>query len=57
MLPLASASGVAVISVVVVLSTLFLWWLLRTEAPEATADDEAEERAAREDWPSRPAGG
>jgi hypothetical protein len=41
MLPLASASGPAIIGVVVVGSGLFLWWLLRQDA-----SDEQRERAA-----------
>jgi hypothetical protein len=40
-LPLASASGPAIIGVVVVGSGLFLWWLLRQDA-----NDEQSERAA-----------
>ncbi len=38
MLPLASASGPAIIAIAVISSTLLLWWLLRAE----TRDEEAE---------------
>jgi hypothetical protein len=45
MLPLASASGVAIIGGATSASVLFLWWLLRAEAHdeerEAAADGEA----------------
>jgi hypothetical protein len=43
MLPLASASGFAVISVVVVAAGLFLWWLLRMEAEEQAGEDSGTE--------------
>jgi hypothetical protein len=48
MLPLASASGVAIISVVVVSAALFLGWLLRADAREEAADEEAEKQARRD---------
>jgi len=38
MLPLASASGPAIIGVVVVGSGLFLWWLLRQDANDEPPD-------------------
>jgi hypothetical protein len=44
MFPLASASGPAIIGIVVVGSGLFLWWLLRQDA-----NDEQSERAAEDD--------
>jgi len=37
-LPLASASGPAIIGVVVVGSGLFLWWLLRQDANDEQSD-------------------
>ncbi|MGD1056247.1 MAG: hypothetical protein ABR992_02420 [Solirubrobacteraceae bacterium] len=39
MLPLASASGPAIIGVVVVAAGLFLAWLLRTETGSDAPDD------------------
>ena len=41
MLPLASASGPAIIAIAVISATLLLWWLLRAEArDEETAEGE-----------------
>ncbi len=48
MLPLASAGGVAIISVVVVFSVLFLWWLLRVEAREGGAEEKTEDQVGRD---------
>ncbi len=42
MLPLASASGPAIIGVVVVGSALFLWWLLRQDANDEQSEHAAE---------------
>jgi hypothetical protein len=42
MLPLASASGPAIIGVVVICAALFLAWLLRMDAGDAAAGPEAE---------------
>jgi hypothetical protein len=47
-LPLASGSGVAIISVVVLASVLFLWWVLRSEAREDAAREPADEPAEHE---------
>ena len=47
-LPLASASGLAVISAVIVLSTLFLWWLLRSETREEGTEDGSDEGSGGE---------
>jgi hypothetical protein len=51
MLPLASASGLAVVTGAISASLLFLWWLLRAEsrdADEEEATEPAEAEAARE---------
>jgi hypothetical protein len=42
MLPLASASGPAIIGVVVVGSGLFLWWLLREDASDEQDEQSSE---------------
>jgi hypothetical protein len=44
MLPLASASGPAIISVVVVCAALFLHWLLRMEQGDIAAESSDDER-------------
>jgi len=45
MLPLASSSGVAIISVVVISAALLLAWLLRSDAREEAAVQKTRERA------------
>jgi len=47
MIPLASASGSAIIGVSVLGAGLFLWWLLRTETGDS-ADEETGEGADRD---------
>jgi len=47
MIPLASASGYAVISIAVAFTAVLLWLLLRMEARDEAAD-RAKEDAARE---------
>jgi hypothetical protein len=42
MLPLASASGPAIIGVVVLGSGLFLWWLLRQDANDEQSENRGE---------------
>lgn len=44
MLPLASATGIGVLGGTIIVSLLFLWWLLRAESRDAD-EEEAEERA------------
>jgi hypothetical protein len=46
MLPLASASGSAIIAAAVVGSCLFLWWLLRQEAGYEDGEDAPQENGA-----------
>jgi hypothetical protein len=43
MLPLASASGSAIIGVTVLSAGLFLWWLLRTETGDEAGEETSEE--------------
>lgn len=47
-IPLASASGAAIIGVVVLSAGLFLWWLLRAEARDAPTEETPEDA----DWDS-----
>jgi hypothetical protein len=47
-LPLASASGAAVIGVAVIAACLFLIWLLRMEREGAAEEDAAGEQADRD---------
>jgi predicted negative regulator of RcsB-dependent stress response len=49
MLPLASSSGVAIISVVVLSSALLLGWLLRSDSREQAAEEQAKEPTGRDD--------
>jgi hypothetical protein len=42
MLPLASASGLAIVSGAISASLLFLWWLLHAESRDADEEEEAE---------------
>lgn len=50
MLPMASASGPAIIGVVVVGSGLFLWWLLRQDADDEKREGTPEQNGqARDD--------
>jgi predicted negative regulator of RcsB-dependent stress response len=48
MLPLASSSGIAIISVVVLSAALLLGWLLRSDRREEAADEQAPETSARD---------
>ncbi len=43
MLPLAAASGLAIVGVVILAAVLFLWWLLRAESGDEAAEQEAEQ--------------
>lgn len=49
MLPLASASGSAIIAVAVIGSGLFLWWLLRQEASDEDGEEAAPDNGAAPD--------
>ncbi len=47
MVPLASATGIGVLSGTICVSLLFLWWALRAESRESD-EEEAAERAEAE---------
>jgi hypothetical protein len=47
MLPIASASGIALITVVVVSAAAFMTWLLRGEPSEDAADEQADARTPK----------
>jgi hypothetical protein len=53
MLPLASASGSAIIAVAVIGSGLFLWWLLRQEASDEDGEEAAPDNDAAPDQRDR----
>jgi cbb3-type cytochrome oxidase subunit 3 len=48
MLPVASSSGFAIISVAVLVAVLVVWWLLRAEARDEAAEKETDEQVGRE---------